>query len=230
MNDFSVSKRTEIQTVEWAEFYRDIFDWKQGEHVSIIGPTGQGKTTLALAVLPKRRFVIIFSTKPKDEQTEKLGWKIFRKWPIPVTVERAILWPKFEGPADFKTQQQTFANAMLDIFRSGNWAVYVDETFYFSNILKLDSLLEMYWLQARSLGISFVAGTQRPSHVPLLMYDQATWLFFFRDNDERNLRRLGSMGGLETKRIMEAVAMLDTHQFLAINTRTGEMYRSTVDL
>lgn len=224
-----MESQNKIPTLKWDEFYHNVFDWRQGEHVSIIGPTGQGKTTLALALLPKRRFVLIFSTKPKDKQTEELGWKIFKKWPIPVTVERAILWPKFDGPEDFKNQQQTFAEAMLDIFKAGNWCVYVDETFYFSNILKLDSLLEMYWLQARSLGISFVAGTQRPSHVPLLMYDQATWLFFFRDNDERNLRRLGSMGGLETRTIMQTVATLDTHQFLAINTRTGEMFRSTVE-
>lgn len=220
----------EIPKVNWDTFYNEIFDWKQGEHVSVIGPTGQGKTTLCLALLPKREYVVAFATKPEDEQTEDLGWPIFRKWPIPVTIKKAILWPKFRGPEDFVEQQKTFLGAMLDIFKRGAWTVYVDETWYFDNVLKLGKLLELYWLQARSLRISLVAGTQRPAYVPLLMYDQATWLFFFKDNDERNLRRIGGIGWLDSKRIMATVASLENHEFLAINTRTGKMYRSKVEL
>ena len=62
------------------------------------------------------------------------------------------------------------------------------------------------------------------------MYDQATWLFFFRENDERNLRRIGGIGGLETKAIATTVANLEMHEFLAVNTRTGDMWRSKVEL
>ena len=36
---------SEIERVPWNSFLK-TFDWKQGEHVAAIAPTGAGKTTL----------------------------------------------------------------------------------------------------------------------------------------------------------------------------------------
>ena len=59
------------------------------------------------------------------------------------------------------------------------------------------------------------------------MYDQSSHLFFWRDNDETNLKRIGGIGWLQSKPIRETVAGLDPYQFLYIQTRTGDMFRST---
>jgi hypothetical protein len=112
---------------------------------------------------------------------------------------------------------------MIEMFIAGGWTVYVDEAYYFSKVLKFDDLLKIYWTQARSNDVTLVAATQRPRDVPLLMYDQATHLFFFRFRDKRDLDRLSEIGWLDGKQIKETVSTLNQHDFLYINNVTGEM-------
>jgi hypothetical protein len=70
-------------------------------------------------------------------------------------------------------------------------------------------------------------GAQRPSRIPLEMFDQTTHLFFWRDNDERNLKTMGGIGWLSAGPIRSFVANLDPYQVLYINTRNGQMWRTT---
>lgn len=231
------SEVTIAEPVEWDEFLRR-FRWRQGEHVSLIGPTGSGKTTLGVEILDRRKFIVAVGTKPEDETLRKLkgrGFKVIREWPEHVAVDvtpKLILWPKFERPSDAKRQQRRIAAAMQEIFAQRNWTVFVDEAFYLSETLRLRPLLSMYWTQGRSIGLSLVAGTQRPAHVPLHMYDQATHLFLWRDNDRRNLDRLGeiSSGAIDKESLRELVATLPEHSTLYVNTRTGKIIETRVQL
>jgi hypothetical protein len=81
--------------------------------------------------------------------------------------------------------------------------------------------------QARSNDISFVMGAQRPSRIPLELFDQASHLFFWRDNDEVNLKRIGGIGWLASGPIRAFVANLEPYQVLYIHTRKGWMFRTT---
>lgn len=216
--------------VEWAEFHRYFQrSWHQGEHVSYIGPTGSGKTTLALAILPIRRYVLALATKPKDATMDRLHradrWPIIKDWPprrLAPSATRVILWPPFRSPADVANQQVVMHRAITEAFTAGGWTIFADELFYLCKYLGLQRTLEMVWTQGRSVGITLVGGTQRPAHVPLLAYDQATHLFFWRDNDETNLRRISGLGGLNSQAIRRTVAALPKHHALYLNTRTGE--------
>ena len=62
------------------------------------------------------------------------------------------------------------------------------------------------------------------------MYDQATHIFFWRDNDELNLKRIGGIGWLNSKEIRTTVASLPEHVCLYVNTRTGTMITTKVEL
>ena len=40
--------------VPWDDFLTYVLDWKQSQHVGLIGPTDSGKSTLSFAILPQR--------------------------------------------------------------------------------------------------------------------------------------------------------------------------------
>lgn len=139
---------------------------------------------------------------------------------------RRVLWPDARRIDATEKQKEVFKDAFGKIYREGNWTVAIDELWYIINTLNLGHEVKQYLLQARSLGISLVAATQRPAWVPLEVYDQSTWLFFWRDNDETNLKRLSGINARSSRLIMELVSNLDKFQVLCINTRDGSMVRT----
>lgn len=226
----------EPEQIGWSDFLAR-FRWRQGEHVSLIGPTGAGKTTLALAILPMRNYVTIIATKPRDPvvaEAKRAGYRVMDSWPDHPDFRetpRIVLWPRFTKLADLKRQQRIVHRALGSMFAAGGWTVYVDELAYLTNTLRLESAVSLLLQQGRSLGLTMVVGTQRPAHVPLLIYDQATHLFLWRDNDEANLKRLGGLGGLDSKVIRRTVAGLALHDVLYVNTRgEGQLLITRVDV
>lgn len=252
------SAADQVPEVPWSEF-RPWFrnQWKPGEHVSGIGPTGSGKTTLFLELLDRRDFVVALGTKPRDATLDKLvkrdGWQLARDWSFgPVSgwfghggirvrkvrmsdgTERerchVVLWPKYEKAADKQRQREVFAHALDEMFADTNWTVFADEVYYLAHELGLEDHLKQMWTQGRSLGITLVAGTQRPAWVPLDMFSAPVHLFLWGDNDETNLRRVGGLGGLSSRLVRDIVASLPHHSVLYVNTRTRALARTRVAL
>ncbi len=218
--------------LEWEEFYHG-FIWNQGEHVAMIGPTESGKTTLAIPLLAKRKFITVLCTKPRDETLEALKrsqqYRELDHWEkglSPHLWPKRLLWPDALSLYSAKKQQKEFKYALEEIYREGGWCVYVDELWFIVHHLRLEMEIRTYLQQARSNNISLVVATQRPSRVPVEIYDQSKHLFFWRDNDERNLRRISGIAWLSASQVMGLVARLRKHEFLYINTVTGEMVRS----
>lgn len=237
-----------IPVVPWSTFLAGLSTpgtgdyWRPSEHVSIIGPTGSGKGVLTQQLLPIRKAVCVLGTKPKDRTLDALmsqGYTRIRQWPpslpwyrkphSPDWWQHVVLWPPYRGTADRDVQRVVFEQALGEMFAAGDWCVNADEAYYLCRQLGLTSWLEDYWTQGRSIGLSLVAGTQRPAWVPLFMYDQATHLFFFADNDEENLRRVGGLGGLSAKAVRATVAGLPEHSVLYVNTRRRQMAITRVE-
>jgi energy-coupling factor transporter ATP-binding protein EcfA2 len=216
-----------VDVVTWDEFV-DSFQWKQGEHVGMIGPTGSGKTTLALSLLPIRKYVCVFATKPRDTTLDSLvkdsGYKKIARWRTdlsPQNYPRRILWPNARSLYAAGKQKRIFREGFELIYDQGNWCVYLDELWMMANFLQLGFEVKVYLQQARSLGISLVCATQRPAWVPLELYDQSSHLFFWRDNDERNLSRLSGISWLNADHVRATIANLDVHEVLYICTRNS---------
>lgn len=221
----------EAPRIPWDKFLRDYFRWNAGEHVGLIGPTGLGKTTMLNAMLPLHPFVVVFATKPRDESMDRLvaqGYLKMERWQSldPMQFPRRVLWPNATKIDSHELQKEVFHDAFGRIYREGNWTVAIDETWWIENVLKLGADVKAYLLQARSLGISLVAATQRPAWVPREIYTQCTHLMFWRTNDETDLSSISGIGWKSSAVIKQLVANLDKYQVLYINTRTGFMCRT----
>lgn len=224
-----------IRDVSWAEFKPYFYSqWHQGEHVSLIGPTGQGKTTLALELLERRKYVVALGTKPRDDTLiqleKKQGYKRIAKWDERKLQHRLLLWPPIKHEKDTERQRKEFSYALNDIYGQGYWTVFIDEARYFAQMLRMPKTMILLWTQGRASKVSVVAGCQRPAWVPTEIYDQATHIFLWGDNDENNLKRIGGIGSLNSKEVRIAVAALPKYHILYLNTRTNEMLRTKVEL
>lgn len=226
----------------WDQFYGTIFRPTPGEHVAIIGRTGNGKTALQNALLPKWPFVTIFATKPQDDTIDRLiasrHYALLRHWRrlSPTEVPRRILWPDARALDSDEHQREVFRYALSAIFmeagrpkrRPVGWAIAIDELWYFSNQLGLSREVTKLLFQGRSLGHSMILATQRPSEVPVAMYSQSTHLFFFEENDRRNLDRLSEVNSRSSAAMRMIVPALEKHQVLYVNAETKQMFRTRV--
>lgn len=225
---------TDAPRVPWDKFREREFTWKRGEHVALLGPTGQGKTFLMRALLPIHPYVAVMATKPRDDTMMELitrnGYAKLEAWgSYPVKdMPRRVVWPDATSIDAVKEQREVFHDAFGRIFREGGWTIAIDELWYITVVLKLELDVRMILLQGRSLDISFLSATQRPAFVPLEVYDQSTHLFFWRDNDDRNLTRLKEINARGGRILKSIVMNLEAHQVLYINTRTGKMLRTRV--
>ena len=219
--------------------------FRQGDHVSLIGSTGCGKTTLAFSgILPVRDHVAVLATKPKDKALTGLlknGYVKIKSWPPEYAWEKHILlWPNASRVTDTANQAVIFSNALSQIYETGAWCIYIDELHYMIDTLKMERLLSLLWQQGRSIDISLVASMQRPSKVPLLAYTQATHLFFWRCNDEADLKRIGGIGWQNSKVVRDIVSRLygppgsaprnKCCQFLYVNARSGDLIVSRLEV
>lgn len=221
----------EVPRTPWDVFLRDELQWNAGEHFALIGPTGQGKTTMLLNLLPLHPYVVVFATKPRDTTMDALigtGYLRMERWRSldPRDFPRRVVWPDATRLNSVANQRDVFHDAFGSIYREGGWTLALDETWYVANTLKLGGDIKLYLLQARALGISLVCATQRPAMIPLEVYDQSTHLMFWRDNDETNLKRISGISYRSAVLIRTVVSNLDRHQVLYVNTRTGRMLRT----
>lgn len=217
--------------VEWDRL-KTVARMQQGEHASFIGPTGSGKTTAMLGLLDQRKYVCVIGTKPEDDTLSSLirhdGYKRISAWPPPTTRSRVILWPKIVRASDNARVADVVRHALDEAFAEGGWTIAADEVWYLSRMLKLPDMLETYWSQGRSIGLTLYGATQRPAWVPRMMYSQATHLMFWRDNDLTNLDQIKNISGgaLNSQDIRKIVVSLEPHEALYLNTRTGAMCRT----
>jgi hypothetical protein len=229
--------------VEWDDFLTYVLNWEQNQHIGLVGPTEQGKTNLAYHLLQLRKYITYFAIKTKDETLEAYaaqgGYQRLRDWPPrkgwlfkrdlrPDEMPRRLLWPDATQLDSEPEQIRVFSKALHDIYTQGGWCPVFDDYWYLAHILGFEKQTKKYLANARSNYIPMVVCAQRPAGNRLVeLFDQTTHLFFFRDNDEPNLKRISGVGWLASGPIKAFVANLDQYQALYVNTRTGWMYRTT---
>jgi len=237
----------QYQTTEYKEWGNFIpyfkKAWKQGEHVSVIGATGSGKSYLSLQLIKTRSYYLLLLTKGNDRTLDTFinqnELEVIRQWPPSGFSDKVALWPVFKGVDSFNVQSTVMRNAIngyrkgtkkIDgIYVEGGWSVLIDEVMYFQDQLHLQNELMMLWTQGRSNNISLLASTQRPRDVPQLMLNQWSHLFVFQTSDKYEVDRLAAIGGNISSIIKTEVPKLEQHEFLYINRISQYAVRSKVN-
>ncbi|HWD76340.1 MAG TPA: hypothetical protein VG371_14460 [Solirubrobacteraceae bacterium] len=212
--------------------------FKQGEHITMVGTTGSGKTVLLRELLGDRLFTVLLGTKNEDselyEPFEELGYEMTGDFdPSPEVGEsRVIFRPRMSTPdaRGLEKQRQAFESMLFEVWEWGGWAIGADELWYLTVRLKLATIFETFWTAGRSNNITVVGATQLPVDIPLMAFDQATHLFLFRNTDRYRIRRMAEFAGADSDILRYAIPRLPRFEFVYVDTRTGLMLRSMVIL
>lgn len=217
------------------EFLERYWDYRPGEHVTILAPTDGGKTQfahelVAHAATPDLPCVELVM-KPRDSTVSRwikpLGFRRVTTWPpMPHPLYRRppgwALWPKhaYDPARDNIAHYRVFRAAILDSYKRGQRIILADETVGLVD-LGLSEELSTVWTKGRSMDCGLWAASQRPKNIPLAAYSQASHLFLGNNPDAQDRKRYAEIGGIDPKQVSEIVANLNRFQWLYIK-RKGE--------
>lgn len=229
-----MDKRT-VPEVPWDTFQHQLAaNWEQGQHVSAIGKNGSGKTTMLVQICDSRRYVVVLLTKRTDPLFPLLQARGY------TSVEGAKDWldkdwapkvschipPKALTRAETTKQADAIRRVLHRVWDNGNWTLYIDEIAELSDLLRMDTELRTMWKEARSSNVSLVAGTQRPARVPIEMYDQPRFLFFWKNNNREGLKRIADMNAIDPESVRQIIPQLDDYEVLVVDSNTDTMVRT----
>lgn len=189
------------------------YRWEIGEHIAVIGKTGEGKTRLMAYILGVRNYIISFKAKADDT---KLPGKTVR-------LNKDLDDPRYTrfvlDPAYFNQRQQ-FGLAFERIWRENGWTMYIDELFALTQ-LKLTPFIDRALTQGRSKHISVVTAMQRPVSVTRFAISQATHVIIFNQEG----RDLKTVVEVTSPRLAPEIASLKRHEFIWYHVPSRDWWR-----
>ena len=232
----------QIESLEWGEFL-EWFDvaWKPGQHVALVGPTGAGKTTLVVGILPKRKYVIALDPKGGDGTLSALESKGFIHSPWPPGKQtrkdieqgkpaRLIVGSGLGNIENLPTLRSQISQALDDSYNERGWTVYIDEAQIVADrrLMNLTGKIERNNIAARDRKVSMVASFQRPAHVPRTTGEMSTWFFVYYTRDIDTVGRIAEMAGRERAVVRGMVAGLPEYYVLLFSRNPRDPVRITV--
>lgn len=185
----------DIIGVEWDDFLAYFASqWRQGEHVAIVGPTGCGKTTCAVGITGLRKWVLALDAKGGDTTLQKSGYQRVSEWPLPKPIRNAIAegkparlvmgflprtMPEIDG------LKSLLRDTVEGVWIDGGWTIEIDEAQIITDrkMMNLGPHIEKLLVAARDKNISVINLFQAPAWVPTATTRQATWIFIFPTRD-----------------------------------------------
>lgn len=236
-----------LEEFDRAEWLSRRWDYQRGQHVSIYGPNGVGKTRVGFSLLKATPGIpaVALVMKPRDPEpargTRELGFRETghwppERWPWQAKPPGHTLWPRqslTDHGADEALLYNEFSRCLQDCYKHGDRIVFADEIAGLCDIpapkgkVPLSRHCSAIWMRGRAMGTGLWAATQRPfgdagtTGIPQHMHSEASHWIIGRDPDPRNRVRTAQISGADPAVIAEAIASLRLHPVVDANGVTN---------
>lgn len=200
-----------------------------GQHVTFLGPTQRGKTTMALQLLsrctsPERQGYILAGKPTGRDPTmeaapKELNMRQVSSWPPERQygdkkkngfVLHPLGKPTDDADAEDAKLEANFRKALKSLYASRKpVVVMVDETAHVYDYLKIKKPYEASLMRGAPT-VSMWSLIQRGRNISYHAYNAPEHIFIFFDPDASNRERYGEIGGVDGRWIQDLVANLKT--------------------
>lgn len=233
-----------VTGMTWPQFLTHMQrTWEPGQHIAMIGPTGEGKSTFAGGLLSLRKYVLAFDPKGEDQTLSATGYERVLKLPNEIDMwERARRsaharqWDRIHqdiaegrpakliigGPSRTVAQDTRNQSLMHSAFQyareAGGWTVYVDEFELISSQrqFNLGRWVERMLISARSEGTSVVTSFQAAAWVSKHATRQARMTVMWPTGDRDMIKAVASSMGRDWRQVAAAVDELPKYHVVVI--------------
>jgi hypothetical protein len=232
--DVSRETRREDKSVvalSWNNFIDHMREaWSPGQHVALIGPTGQGKSTFAIGLLQLRRWVIALDPKGEDDTLSASGYERLKTWPPPNRIRdniamgypaRLVVGGPSRSEEETRALRRTMADAVEAVRNEGGWTLYIDEMQVLGDrrMMGVTTAIEQLLITARTRGTSVVTSYQAPAWVPRASTRQASHVVIWGTHDQDSVKTIAEAMGRDWKELIVQVRELPDFHVLSIPKR-----------
>jgi energy-coupling factor transporter ATP-binding protein EcfA2 len=211
-------------------------DYKDGQHLTTIGPSQRGKSRLTKEALkgiisPARKVIVLAGKPPHRERTwdnataDELNLRVTEEWPPKIGITRdgrdrnrnGFLVRPHQTMDDLDWDEanliKQFRAAILHAYGSvkQKYITLVDEGYHVHVDLKLRKHAEAPLMRGAPDNAMWT-NIQRSRFVSMYCYDSAEHVLMFRDDDRANQQRLSEIGGVDVKHLIHIVKNLRTER------------------
>jgi len=200
----------------WARFIAGFRrTWEPGQHVTVLGKTGSGKSWLERWLLEECRptgRVILIDVKASDEVL-RLGFRTVSGMPSWTQKQLQRMrggreWLRIVPPTSRTAARRLVGGYMNLAWHKGSTTVVFDEMNAIAGRppnLGLGEAMATLWRMGRSKHVSVLGGTQSPVWIPRPSLEQIDHLFVGRIADSRRLPLLRDVVGDRGDELMDLV-------------------------
>lgn len=182
--------------------------WAPGQHFALVGPTGEGKTTLAAQILDLRNWVMCLDAKGEDDTLTASGFLRVTSFPLPRRIRndvaegkpaRLIIGGSTNNDAEERALKRLMARAIAEVRHQGGWTLYADEFQVLADLrmFGLGKQIEQGLVSARAKGTSIVTSFQAPAWVPKAAVRQASFVAMWPTRDRAMIKNVAEAMGRE---------------------------------